>query len=244
MKRNSIAVLAIVVVLAITGCSKKDGGNAKAESSASGEGVAVLAQAGGGSSGKASPVSDFSYDLTADGTGIIIKGYTGKGGKVVIPATIENYPVKEIMGKDPYSGGAFEGAEANKTPNNRDSITSIVVPDSVEVIGEFAFSNIDELTQVTLPNGLKTLPVGAFGNCGKLTKVNLPSSLEQIGCFTFSGCSELTELIIPSSLTKINFLLAPKNLVNYDGNGSFYSCQKLPLATRQRLKDLGYKDEF
>jgi len=199
--------------------------------------VAVLAQAGGesGSVGNANPISDFSYGLTKDGTGVIINNYTGKGGKVVIPAIIENLPVKEIYGSTSGSG-AFR---------DKETVTSIVVPDSVEVIGMNAFCGMDELTQVTLPNGLKIIPHNAFIACIKLTKVNLPSSLEQIGPYAFAGC-ELTEFSIPDSLTKIKFVSGDDIRNNYEkpDNGAFAGCVKLPSATRQRIRDLGYKGEF
>jgi len=217
MKRKSIAVLAFVLVIAFTACSK------------------INAQSGGKSSsgGKASPVSDFSYDLTKDGTGIIITDYTGQGGNVVIPSTIENYPVKRI------GNYAFQGEEDEYAVNNCDKITSIVVPDSVEEIGFKAFAYINELTQVTLPNGLKIIQHTMFKDCKKLKKANLPSNLELINYKAFEYCGELSELIIPDSLTKVEF-------IGFFGNSpdSFYGCRKLPIATRQKIKNLGYTGSF
>jgi hypothetical protein len=219
-----IALVAVIALLAA--CSgKKEGGGSSGSSSARSAAV------------KASPASDFSYDLTADGTGIRITQYTGTGGAVVIPSTIEDIPVKEI------GSGAFEGAGGYNAPNNRDAITSIVVPASVEVIGA-AFGYIDELTKVTLPDGLKVIPAFAFSNNPKLTSINLPASLETIGALVFNSCGELNDLSIPESLTKIVWLNAANN-PDPDGNvAAFLGCQKLPIRTRQRLQELGYGGSF
>jgi hypothetical protein len=75
------AAVVLIAVLALAACSgKKEGGGS----------------GGSRSSGKETPASDFSYDLSSDGQGIKITGYTGNGGKVVIPAKIEGMPMVEI----------------------------------------------------------------------------------------------------------------------------------------------------
>jgi hypothetical protein len=220
---NQIACgLAVVLLVIIVACSggKKDGGGGSAPRS----------------NAKESPASDFSYDLSSDGQGIVIKGYTGKGGAVVIPAKIEDMPVVEI------GEYAFAGAlQPRNEPNNRDAITSIVVPASVVTIGRNAFYRIENLTSATLPDGLKMIPLYLFQYCGKLTTVNLPASLEEIDTGAFFRCGELNNLTIPASLSSIKFTGV---ITGTEGNEAFQGCSKLPIATRQKLQGLGYKDVF
>lgn len=224
-----VLAAALAFALVFGGCAKKDSGGGSGGDS--GGGAAGAAAAVKNAKG-AAPASDFSYDLSEDGAGIKITGYTGKGRALVIPAVIEDMPVVEIGEQ------AFQGAWGNKAPNNRDAITSVVVPDSVTTIGEYAFADIDELTEVRLPDSLKVIPGGAFSNCGKLSKANLPASLEVIELSAFAGCSELTELTIPADLQPVKFLY-------YSGNtDAFKGCGKLPIKTRQRIKELGYGGEF
>jgi hypothetical protein len=207
--------------------------------------AAVLAGCGGGSGGSsgavknprgAAPSTDFSFDLTEDGAGVVITGYSGKGGKVVIPAAIEDVPVVEIRVR------AFR--------ENYD-ITELVVPDSVITIGAAAFAGMGSLTAVTLPDGLKKIPAVLFSQsiayfkssdvihreeypCGPLTTINLPAGLESVGADAFAHAGELVNLTIPDSLTGVAF----------ENNYVFSGCGKLPLKTRQRLKDLGYTGSF
>jgi hypothetical protein len=51
--------------------------------------IPVLAQS-------VSPASDFEYDLNGDGTGVVILKYVGKGGDIVIPDSIEDFPVVSV----------------------------------------------------------------------------------------------------------------------------------------------------
>jgi hypothetical protein len=223
-KNWKVIVIGTLILLHFVGCNGKTSAQ-----SASGK--------------KASPVSDFSYDLSTDGTGIKITGYTGKGGVVVIPSTIEDMPVVQITGTEDSNAGAFmgriiDGGQVFPAIN----ITEIVVPASVTVIGPAAFCGIDNLTKATLSDGIKTLPSAVFRDCRNLTTVNLPASLEEIGMMAFNGCTELNNLIIPEILNSINFIEmgAPGSKTNF----AFSGCGKLPIKTRQRIQDLGYPNGF
>jgi hypothetical protein len=61
----------------------------------------IFGVTGGGK--KASPASDFTYGLTATDRSVVISGYRGEGGAVVIPAKIDGIPVTGIR------QGAFSG---------------------------------------------------------------------------------------------------------------------------------------
>jgi len=209
------------------------------------------------------PISDFSYGQTADKQGIVITGYTGKGGAVLIPPTIEDIPVLEIGRTAGDWYGAFQGRiNGNWSPaayitsivipnsvktirreafHYAANITSLVIPDSVVTIEDEAFGLMNKLTRVTLPDSLKVIPWQAFAGCNNLLSINLPASLERLGSEAFLSCRELNDLIIPDSLTSIRF--AP--YASYSpNNDAFRDCGKLPIRTRQRLQELGYKDDF
>ena len=66
-----------------------------------------------------------------------------------------------------------------------------------------------------------------------------PIRIPQEGAI-FTGCGELYELIIPENIQNITW----RDREDYSFDGSFYGCGKLPLATRKRLQELGYKGKF
>ncbi|GHV16367.1 hypothetical protein FACS189493_2100 [Spirochaetia bacterium] len=79
--------------------------------------------------------ADFNVALTADGTGVVITGYTGNGGAVTIPATIEGLPVKEI-GERAFANERYGQYSVNTT------ITAVTFPDGLEKIGAYAFASV------------------------------------------------------------------------------------------------------
>jgi hypothetical protein len=171
----------------------------------------VLVACFGGGGGAASP-NDFSYELfDSDGSdgrkygisaGIEITGYSGNGGKVVIPATIEGYPVVAI-GYHAFMGS--QGTDNGPQYYPAYGITEVVIPDTVGIIY-----------------------AEAFVGCRKLKTINLPVSLKHMSGRVFNFCPELVNVTIPASLTKIDAFF-----------DNFAHCEKLPLKTRTRLKELG-----
>ena len=75
-----------------------------------------------------------------------------------------------------------------------------VVPDTVEIIDEYAFADNTNLRKVVLPDSLKRIEFHAFFQCEKLAIINLPESLEYIGEGCFELSFEINRLIIPMSM--------------------------------------------
>jgi hypothetical protein len=189
----------------------------------------VLAGCGknGSGGGKASPVSDFQYELwdaakDQEEEMLIITKYTGKGGKVVIPETIEGIRVAAI---GPY---AFYG-------------------ESMEILGiTFGSEPIGpgyDITEVVIPGGVFWIKENAFMNCKKLTSVTMWRTYVVLEQGVFMGCENLSELNIPEKNenpeigTKV-LALSP----GYAYNASFEGCKKLPLKMRARLKEMGFDE--
>ena len=83
------------------------------------------------------------------------------------------------------------------------TLTSVVVPDSVCLMEEYAFGACSSLTNVVLGSGLSRLPLGAFDGCRRLEKVTFGTNVTSIGEAAFYGCTNLTEIELPEGLTHI-----------------------------------------
>ena len=95
-------------------------------------------------------IDDFEYELTADG--IIITAYNGSTTDVIIG---ESYEVDgEIYNVVEIAESAFEGNE---------TITSIVIPETVEIIGDYAFYDCTSLVSVTVLGKETTIGEIALG---------------------------------------------------------------------------------
>ena len=136
-----IAVIALVAIAAVAGCSKKDGTSA-------GSGSRTV---------KVAPESDF-YVNVIDG-GVVITGYMGDKSEVNIPPKIQDLPVISI------GDNAFrEERLINVTiPDSvteilvsafaYNQLTSINIPNGVTLINESAFYS-NKLTSVTIPDNV------------------------------------------------------------------------------------------
>ena len=121
------------------------------------------------------------------------------------------------------------------------SLESVIIPESVIIIGEGAFEKCSRLTSVILPEGLTSIGEDAFYRCTELTSVILPKGLMSIGDDAFSKCSGLTSIILPEGLTSIGegafqwcsgltSVTFPKGLTSI-GEGAFGGCTKLTSVT-------------
>ena len=132
-------------------------------------------------------IGDFWVNTHRDGT-CEIAGYHGTAWELVIPQELNGYQVVTIKGR------IF---------TNNDSLITVVIPDSVTSIEDYAFSSCDMLRNVTLPRNLKTIGAHAFSYCKKLTSVSIPHGTVSIGDYAFLHCDAMTSVTIPDSVTSI-----------------------------------------
>ena len=124
-----------------------------------------------------------------------------------------------------------------------DSLTSVVIGDSVTSIGNGAFGGCGSLqfnvkdklkylgneenpylylagvtskdiTSVNIDSNCRFVGSSAFNSCSSLISVVIPDSVISIGSSAFSSCSSLTSVEIPNSVTSI-------------GSDAFYGCSSL-----------------
>jgi hypothetical protein len=137
----------------------------------------------------ASPIAgQAQYICTTNNGAITITGYTGPGGAVVIPATINGFPVISI--------GDYAFSDIY-------NLTSVTIPNSVTSIGDSAFYGCYYLTSVIIPNSVTSIGGSAFGDCESLSSVIIGNSVISIGGDAFYACYGLTSVTIPKNVTFI-----------------------------------------
>ena len=67
-----------------------------------------------------------------------------------------------------------------------EELTTVDIPDNIEIIGEKAFMNCTSLSTLTLPYSLKTIGREAFRWCWKLENVTIPASVVNLGIYAFN----------------------------------------------------------
>lgn len=157
------------------------------------------------------------------------EGIANYSGNITIPSSVTyNNKVYAVTG---IYDSAFNGSKITSItlPDglqiirghafyNCQSLTEIEIPSTVEEIGSHAFYGCYGLNKMTLPEGLKTLREYAFAYCTQLTNVTLPNTVTVIEHNTFYGCSGLTAITWPASVNTIE-------------DNMFDGCEKLTNVT-------------
>ena len=86
-----------------------------------------------------------------------------------------------------------------------DSLTSVVILDSVITIGKDAFNGCRNLTSVVIGDGVTSIGGYAFAWCDSLTSVVTGKGVTYIGNNAFCFCDSLTSVVIGDSVTTIDF---------------------------------------
>ena len=97
----------------------------------------------------------------------------------------------------------------------QDIAGALKLPDTLVIIGEYAFTDCTGLTgTLTIPASVTEIRESAFDGCTGLTgSLSLPGSLTVIGPLAFAGCTGLTgTLTLPASVTVGNFAFDETNL--------------------------------
>ena len=176
-------------------------------------------------------IGDLAYKITNNE--VAITRYCGVGGDVVIPDTIENYPVTSI------GDSAFSYCMTLK---------SVTIPSTVNSIGKDAFLECDDLsivyisdvaswcnitfgdldanpmyyadylylnnqpiTELVIPDGVVNIKANAFVRC-PFTSVQLPKSITNIGYRAFGWCGRIKNVIYKGSVNdKNNIVIGTDN---------------------------------
>ncbi|MDR1597635.1 MAG: leucine-rich repeat domain-containing protein [Holosporales bacterium] len=88
--------------------------------------------------------------------------------------------------------------------DGRTDIGAVEMPNSVEIVDQYAFRVCKNLTDLTLSSRLTKIGDSAFRGTG-IPRVDIPGSVAEIEPFAFCDCSELKEVILNEGLRVIGF---------------------------------------
>ncbi len=153
-------------------------------------------------------LSYLTYEIN-DGEVTITDCDTSISGDVVIPDTIEGYPVTEI-GESAFS--------------SCDKITSVIFSNNIISISDYAFAEIDKLKTVRIPFSVLSIGKSAFMGCEKLTEIIVDSNNPKYSVDEFGVLFNKDKTILiqyPAGLSKTNYKI-PYGVVKID-NSAFHS---------------------
>ncbi|MBQ3597357.1 MAG: leucine-rich repeat domain-containing protein [Clostridia bacterium] len=157
---------------------------------------------------------------------------------------IQNGVTYTLLEDDTYEITAFDG-----------STNVVVIPELVKElpvtsVGAKAFNNKKTIKSVTLPNSVKTIKQSAFANC-KLLTTFVGAGVETIGVSAFTACSSLTTFDFTSVKTIENKAFDSANLggeqylpsVETIGQWAFSYCRTTVFKTGDKMQKV-YLNSF
>lgn len=128
------------------------------------------------------------YALTSDKSFYTVISYKGSDTTIEIPRLMDGLRVVSI------SDNAFKNCE---------SITNVILPNTIESIGTSAFSGCSSLKEINIPDSVTEIGEKAFYNCSALEIINEIERVETVGAEAFSGCSSLQQIAFGTYLDTI-----------------------------------------
>ena len=94
------------------------------------------------------------------------------------------------------------------------NLKEVILPNSIENIGNECFANSNDLEKVTLPGNLQTVGRSMFHSCKALKSIKIPEGITTIEQSAFHSCLALEYVWLPTSLKSIE-------------NSAFFGCKAL-----------------
>lgn len=151
---------------------------------------------------------------------------TGKSGIVnlttlTLPLTVKTSVMSELTSKMVDKMFLPSGVLGNYYSD----ITTVIIPEGYDRLGDNAFLNRDKISTFHLPSTLTLIGNAAFKNCAALTSIKLNNGLQNIGKEAFTG-TKLTSIDFPSSLRMID-------------DAAFFECKIFNLKLNAGLQYIG-----
>lgn len=146
------------------------------------------------------------YVLSNDGSYYSVQGIgTCTDTEIIVPSSYESIPVKHvgITNTSGFTSIVIPNGVTYVTFKKCPDLTNIVIPDSVERLGDQAFQMCTSLSSITIGNGVQTIGISCFEDCTSLKTVVIPDSVKTLDVYAFRGCTNLSKVIIGNSVNRI-----------------------------------------
>lgn len=144
----------------------------------------------------------WSYRKREDGT-LLITNYKGTDTEVTVPEKIGKGIVTGI-GKGAFAGDYSNPKVTDEQTAQHNRITKIILPETLQYIGEYAFSGMQALKEISIPKGVREISKYAFETCISLKQITIPGTVKKIGKHAFSYCRKLEKVCICEGVFEID----------------------------------------
>ena len=119
--------------------------------------------------------------------------------------------------------------------SGKSTLVEVVLPESVESIGYYAFSGCSKLEKINFPSALRSIGASSFYGC-HFKELNIPATLTSIDGNAFWDNTALESVMLPETMTmlggsafrgctSLTSVTLPKTIETFEG--AFYGCTAL-----------------
>ena len=158
---------------------------------------------GTGIKASASTSMGYTYTVLSDDSAMITECDVTVSSEetVIIPDHLDGHKVTCLSSDPEEERNIFNGYNT--------IIKTIIIPDTVEKIGDYAFGGLSALTSITIPDSVNSIGEQAFCNCKSLKSITIPCST---GPDSFAGCDNLENVTFLDGATSIEGFAYCKSL--------------------------------
>ena len=174
------------------------------------------------------------YEVDCVTNELTVVGTIGNSSDITIPSKVIKYPVTAI-GRSAFRPNTY--IDVSKEMEFNDWLKTVILPDTIRIIKENAFSTCTALKNIVIPKQVSEIQAGAFAYCESLREIVIPEGVKDLSGALFFNCTSLKNIQLPSSLKKISdsALANCKSLANIEipasvveiEMGAFMGCSSL-----------------
>ena len=124
----------------------------------------------------------FEYEPLTEGT-VAVVGYTGEETEVTVPSQVE------------YEGTTYDVVAASGTFEGNETVESIVFPETVRLVDEYALDGCSALKAVVFPGTIEVISGVMFNGCSSLVSVEVVGGDRYVSSDGVVYGSDMTELV-------------------------------------------------
>ncbi|MCR4874643.1 MAG: leucine-rich repeat domain-containing protein [Clostridia bacterium] len=152
---------------------------------------------------------------------------------LMIPAQITRIELDDMgrirMGSNSFKKIKFEENSklyfiADKTFEGSKDLTTIELPDSLEIIGERAFYNCEELKNIRIPKNVTSIGEDAFILCTNVSKIQVDEDNKTFD--SRDNCNAIIDTAKNEILLACNSTTIPNSITSI-GSEAFFNCKKI-----------------
>lgn len=187
MKKAKIISAVLFAALVLAGCNEED------RSSGSQQGDSVYSENTENSTSDVQSSEAQSSTAPQDQTSSETQSVSSAPDNSSVQSDTSTPGTPQQSGSDPEANSALT-IRGNKVVDCDENAETVVIPQGIDEIDEYAFADCKKLQSVTIAGTVRDIEDFAFRGCTSLVSITIPAGTDDMSDSAFDGCTALKEI--------------------------------------------------